>query len=172
MEGTKIMIRSRRSISPSCFGQSSGLPVYYRKLAGNISDVSTIRQLIRDLSFLEIDNVKLVMDRGFYSEGNTNALFEKSLQIFDCVKKSLRFVQDILDDVRDSMKTRAYYSTEYGINVYSKTIEWSYTAQNLDRKQQKQESEEYIFICILTIKKPSMTELHSIACSIRLKKKY
>lgn len=111
------------------FGQSSGLPVYYRKLAGNISDVSTIRQLIRDLSFLEIDKVKLVMDRGFYSEDNINALFEKHYRFLIGVKKSLRFVQDILDDVRDSMKTRAYYSADYGINVYSKTIEWSYTAQ-------------------------------------------
>jgi len=111
------------------FGQSSRLPVYYRKLAGNISDVSTIKHLINDLSFLEIDKVKLVMDRGFYSEDNINALFEKHYKFLIGVKTSLRLVQNILDDVRDSMKTRAFYSSDYGIYVYSKTIEWSYKAK-------------------------------------------
>lgn len=111
------------------FGQASRLPVYYRKLAGNINDVSTIKHLISDLSFLEIDKVKLVMDRGFYSEDNINALFEKHYKFLIGVKKSLRFVQDTLDDVRDSMKTRACYSSDYGINYYSKTIEWSYKAK-------------------------------------------
>ena len=110
-------------------GQSSRLPVYYRKLAGNISDVATIAQLIRDLSFLDIDKVKLVMDRGFYSHNNINALFEKHYKFLIGVKTSLRFVQDVLDNVRDSMRTRACYSSEYGINYYSKTIEWSYTAR-------------------------------------------
>ena len=110
-------------------GQTSRLPVYYRKLAGNINDVSTIQHLISDLSFLEIDKVKLVMDRGFYSEDNINALFEKHYKFLIGVKKSLRLVQNILDEVRDSMRTRVFYSSAYGIYVYSKTIEWSYTAK-------------------------------------------
>ena len=108
------------------FGQSSRLPVYYRKLAGNINDVSTVRRLLDDLSFLEIGKVKLVMDRGFYSEDNINALFEKHYKFLIGAKKSLQFVQVHLDEVRDSMKTRAYYNSEYKINSYSKTIEWAY----------------------------------------------
>jgi len=111
------------------FGQSSRLPVYYRKLAGNINDVATIRQLIDDLSFLGIGKVKLVMDRGFYSEGNINALFEKHYKFLIGTKKSLQFVKGLLDDVRDSMKTRAFYSSEYKINAYSRTIEWAYKAK-------------------------------------------
>ena len=111
------------------FGQSSRLPVYYRKLAGNINDVSTIQHLIRDLSFLEIDKVKLVMDRGFYSESNINALFEKHYKFLIGIEHSLSFVKTTLDSVRDSMKTRAFYSSDYGINYYSKTIEWSYKAK-------------------------------------------
>ncbi len=108
------------------FGQSSRLPVYYRKLAGNINDVATVKRLLDDLSFLEIGKVKLVMDRGFYSEDNINALFEKHYKFLIGTKKSLQFVQVHLDEVRDSMKTRAYYNSEYKINSYSKTIEWAY----------------------------------------------
>ena len=105
------------------------MPVYYRKLAGNINDVATVKRLLDDLSFLEIDKVKLVMDRGFYSEDNINALFAKHYKFLIGAKKSLRFVKDVLDDVRESMKTRAYYSSEYKLNSYGKTIEWSYKAK-------------------------------------------
>ncbi|MDY6353075.1 MAG: transposase, partial [Lachnospiraceae bacterium] len=31
------------------FGEKSGLPFYYRKLAGNIPDVKTVTELIREL---------------------------------------------------------------------------------------------------------------------------
>ena len=59
------------------FGENSRLPVYYRKLPGNISDVKTIQNLLADIDFLQIGKVKLVMDRGFYSENNINALYQK-----------------------------------------------------------------------------------------------
>ena len=36
------------------FGEESGLPFYYRKLAGNIPDVKTIRELLRELDVLGI----------------------------------------------------------------------------------------------------------------------
>ena len=55
------------------FGQDSGLPFYYRKLAGNTPDSKTIGALIADLNQIGYKKVKLVMDRGFYSAANVNA---------------------------------------------------------------------------------------------------
>ncbi len=55
------------------FGQDSHLPFYYRKLPGNITDVTTVRNLLSEMDFLVHQKVKLVMDRGFYSESNVNA---------------------------------------------------------------------------------------------------
>lgn len=52
------------------FDEKSKLPVYYRKLPGNITDVKTIQNLLKDIDFLQMDKVQLVMDRGFYSETN------------------------------------------------------------------------------------------------------
>ena len=56
------------------FGEESSLPFYYRKLAGNIPDIKTIRELIRELDILGYSKTKLVMDRGFCSTDNINAL--------------------------------------------------------------------------------------------------
>lgn len=40
-------------------GEKSGLPVYYRKLPGNITDVKTLKNLTREIEFLEIAKVKV-----------------------------------------------------------------------------------------------------------------
>ena len=59
------------------FGEKSGLPFYYRKLAGNIPDVKTVTELIREPDILGYKKVKLVMDRGYYSADNINGLYKQ-----------------------------------------------------------------------------------------------
>jgi hypothetical protein len=53
------------------FGQKSRLPAYYRRMRGNNSDVSTLRATVKLLDVLGADALHLVLDRGFYSERNT-----------------------------------------------------------------------------------------------------
>lgn len=105
------------------FGEDSGLPFYYRKLAGNISDISTLKKLLADLKQLDFGKVKLVMDRGFYSEANINALYQNNLKFLIATKVSLKFVQKELDKVRDSIKTRTNYNSIYQLYSYSTAIE-------------------------------------------------
>jgi hypothetical protein len=57
------------------YGQTSGLPGYYRRLPGSISDVSTLGNTIASLGFAGHNKLSFVMDRGFYSEANIDALF-------------------------------------------------------------------------------------------------
>lgn len=52
------------------FGETSHLPFYYHKLAGNIPDVKMITNQLSEFAVLGFSKVKLVMDRGFYSESN------------------------------------------------------------------------------------------------------
>lgn len=108
------------------YGEQSRLPVYYRKLPGNITDVKTIRKLMLDLDFLKIEKVKLVLDRGFYSEENINSLYQNHHKFLIAVQKSLKFVQAKLDEVRDTMRSRACYSSKFQINFHSCTIDWNY----------------------------------------------
>ena len=65
------------------FGEESNLPFYYRKLSGNIPDSKTIEHLLADLNNLGFSKVKLVMDRGFYSQANVNMLYKAHLVLFD-----------------------------------------------------------------------------------------
>ena len=100
------------------YGQQSRLPVCYRKLPGNITDVSTVKKLLLDLDFLRLDKVKLVMDRGFYSTDNINALYKSRYKFLIAVKISLKLVQQRLDKVREKMLSRAHYSSKDKLNYY------------------------------------------------------
>jgi transposase len=111
------------------FGEESNLPFYYRKLAGNIPDVKTVKGLLADIDFFGYDKIKLVMDRGFYSEGNINELYRNHLKFLIAAKTSLKFVKTELDKVRDSIRTWTKYSQKYDLYACSSKIDWSYTQE-------------------------------------------
>ena len=81
------------------FGEKSNLPFYYRKLAGNIPDVKTVKHLLSELDFLSSSPVKLVMDRGFYSDANINSLFQNHcslLNSINCFRYTLPRLRQLL----------------------------------------------------------------------------
>ena len=43
------------------FGEKSNLPVYYRKLPGNVPDVKTVVNLLKEARILGIDKMSLVL---------------------------------------------------------------------------------------------------------------
>lgn len=85
------------------FGEESRLPFYYRVLAGNIPDSKTVMHLLNSPDTLGFSKVKLVMDRGFYSEANINALFKEHRKFLMSVKLSLSFVRAALDTIYDGL---------------------------------------------------------------------
>lgn len=127
------------------YGQKSRLPVYYRKLPGNISDVSTVRNLIADLDEMHYDKVQLIMDRGFYSEANVNALYQNHIKFLMGTRIGLKFVQVHLDQVRESMKGRSSYSSAEKLHYHSEMIRWQYE-ETKKRSQETIHSEKRMYL--------------------------
>lgn len=111
------------------FGETSGLPFYYRKLAGNIPDSKTVKHLLEDLDILGFGKAKFVMDRGFYSEDNINGLYKAHVKFLVGVKLSLKFIRKHLDEVYDDI--RMFTNYDESINTYGCTVstEWDYTQE-------------------------------------------
>ena len=107
-------------------GEESGMPVYYRVLPGNISDVTTIRKLAKDIDFLEIDKLKLVLDRGFYSASNINALFKGHHKFLIGVKANNGFVSRLVGKAKEEMHDFAHYSVDHEVYHWSSMEEWPY----------------------------------------------
>ena len=110
-------------------GERSMLPVYYRKLPGNIPDVKTIENLLKDIDFLDLEKLKLVMDRGFYSEKNINDLMKHHHKFLIGVKTSLKIVGRHLNQLRDDLVTRINYNSELHLYVKTFADEWDYTEE-------------------------------------------
>lgn len=111
------------------FGETSGLPFYYRKLAGNIPDVKTVTHLLDDLDILGFSKTKFVMDRGFYSAQNINGLYQEHVKFLVGVKLSLRFIKKNLDAIYDDV--RMFTNFDEGTNTYGYTVtsEWDYVQE-------------------------------------------
>ena len=105
------------------------LPVYYRKLAGNITDVKTIENLVKDATFFKLEKLKLVMDIGFYSEKNINDLMKHHHKFLIGAKLSLSLVINRLNKIRDDFVIRFNYNSELKLYVMSFTEEWEYTEE-------------------------------------------
>ena len=111
------------------FGEKSGLPFYYRKLAGNIPDSKTVKHLLEDLDILGFGKTKFVMDRGFYSEKNINGLYQDHIKFLVGVKLSLSFIRKNMDGIYDDI--RMFMNFDESINTYGVTVttEWNYTQE-------------------------------------------
>ena len=109
------------------FGERSGLPFYYRKLAGNIPDTKTVKHLLEELDILGFGRTKFVMDRGFYSEENINGLYREHIKFLVGARIGLKFIKKHLDEVYDDI--RMFNNFDEGINTYGYTVkaEWNYT---------------------------------------------
>jgi transposase len=108
------------------FGQESGLPAYYRKLPGNITDVMMVDNLLKGIKHLDLKKVSLVMDRGFYSEKNVNAMYKGHHKFIIGAKISLKFIQEQLKGERDGFDNRENYNSETGLFIKTGTMEWNY----------------------------------------------
>lgn len=108
------------------FGQQSGLPFYYRKLAGNIPDVKTLRKLLADLNTLGYEKVKVVLDRGFFSAANINGLYSHHLKFLIAARLPLKLVETHLDPVRETMRNWNHYHQAYQLYAFSLPITWNH----------------------------------------------
>lgn len=80
------------------FGQESRLPVYYKRLPGNITDVSTLSNFLKTMNFLDNKKLHLVLDKGFYSNANVDELFAAHHKFTLGVSIHLKWVQEIVDE--------------------------------------------------------------------------
>jgi transposase len=86
-----------------------------------------VQNLLADIDFLSLEKVQLVMDRGFYSEDNINALFRQHYKFLIATRTSLLFVRRKLDEVRNSLVSRPHYSSKYGLYYDSFMLDWDYS---------------------------------------------
>lgn len=122
------------------YGEDSCLPFYYRKLAGNISDVSTIKQMLRDMDFLGCKRIKFVMDRGFYSEKNVTDFFIERLKFLMGTKLSIKYVRSELENVTGELRSWDNFLPQTAVYGVTAPIEWKFKRFRSHKKDEVAET--------------------------------
>jgi transposase len=86
------------------FGQNGQLPVYFQRLPGNITDVSTIHNLLKTFKALEMKSLSYVLDKGFYSKKNVDEMTSSQHKFLIAVPLNNKWVQKAIDDVYETIQ--------------------------------------------------------------------
>lgn len=108
------------------YGEKSGLPFYYRQLAGNIPDVKTVNTLVRELDAMGYGKVKFVMDRGFYSKENIDHLYQHHHKFIVAVSTKLSFVKQHIAELGEGIRDHSNYNSDFALGMVSHNISWDY----------------------------------------------
>jgi transposase len=119
------------------FGEESRLPFYYKTLAGNIPDSKTVETILADLTDLGFDKVKLVMDRGFYSEANIVSLYKARRKFLIATKTSLVYVREKINIAFEQIHSVNNYNHDYGLYGHTLQTEWYYKKRDGTNTQKR-----------------------------------
>lgn len=87
------------------YGQQSRMPVYYRHLPGNISDVTTLKKTMQLLDYAGIKRLCFVMDMGFYSQVNIDELYERRYNFLLAAPSGRRWISAIINEQWDTLNS-------------------------------------------------------------------
>lgn len=72
-------------------------PIAFTKQSGNLADVVTIANAVKQLSALGVKTTEIVTDNGYYSEQNLSELFQAGFDFITLVKTNLKWVKPEID---------------------------------------------------------------------------
>jgi hypothetical protein len=93
----------------------SGLPVWYKDISGNITDVSIVRALLREAEGIGAGRMRLCMDRGFYSKMNIDALMDGHMKFLIGLKTSYSYVSKAISEHFGELRSWLNYDGKHHV---------------------------------------------------------
>ncbi len=122
------------------FGEESNLPFYYRKMPGNISDVTTLKNLITEIKNMGCEKIKFVMDRGFYSKENIDILYKHDVKFLLAARSGLKYIRESITKEKENIRSWNNYREQYDLYAHTTQLTWEYSQYN--HKTQREEKEK------------------------------
>jgi len=103
------------------FSQKMHQPVYYRLVNGNITDVSSMKLCVDELS---LKKLTFIADKGFYSKKNIDYLIENQLNYIIPLHRNNNLIDfKPIQQENFKVKLKTYF-------IYQKRVIWYYTYEN------------------------------------------
>lgn len=103
-------------------GHTSHLPLFFRTMPGSIHDVSTMDESLKRLDLVDARRLHMVMDKGFYSEENVDAMFRRHMRFLAGIPFTTSLSLDAVERHRnDEMISYRHYCCVLGDELYADT---------------------------------------------------
>ena len=96
--------------------QGSNLPLFFRYVAGNIIDVSTLTKTILELKELNINTKFAILDAGYLTDVNTKELYDDGIAFVSRLKENRKLYKEIVAEHLPTLREQEYfvsYNTRY-----------------------------------------------------------
>jgi hypothetical protein len=103
--------------------QGTNLPLYFRYVAGNIVDVSTLTKTMLELKALNIDTRFAILDAGYLTDENTKEMFEAGISFVTRMRENRTLYREIIAEHLPTLRAEenfVSYNTRY---AYIKRVE-------------------------------------------------
>lgn len=111
------------------------LPIYYKIHDGSINDVSTLRNILKEGYAFNMKNLTFVMDKGFFSKGNIDALYSFNYHFIVSMAFTTNAAFEAVDKVRDTIRhPRNVVCTSNKEYLYASSFETHWGSKDLNRK--------------------------------------
>jgi transposase len=85
--------------------KESGMPLYFRYMAGNIVDVTTLSTTVAELAKMGVNTAFALIDAGYYSEENVKNLFASGIAFLTRLPAGRRLYKDLIQTHSDDLET-------------------------------------------------------------------
>ncbi len=102
--------------------QISKLPLFYRFLPGNISDVSTLETTIHELKRMGVQNSFALLDAGYFSEKNIKDLYSRKIDFLTRLPANRTIYRDIILKKTNDLESLKYTQISGNRTVFVKKI--------------------------------------------------
>lgn len=128
--------------------QETGLPIYFRYVAGNIVDVSTLVTTIAELKASGMNTKFAIMDAGYYSAENATTLLNANISFISRLKETTNLYDSLLKEHLPTLESEDNLVAYNGRYVYIKCTKCSLTQEKMGyayicRDLERRNSESY-----------------------------
>jgi transposase len=89
------------------FGETSKLPIFQTTYSGSLTDVTTLKTTLQLASGLKLNNLSIVMDKGFSRKDNIDTMLndDEGIRFLIALPKTLNFVKEQIQSENQSIDT-------------------------------------------------------------------
>jgi hypothetical protein len=103
--------------------QGTNLPLYFRYVAGNVVDVSTLTKTILELKALNINTKFAILDAGYLTEENTKELFDANISFVTRLRENRKLYKEIVAEHLNTLRDEENFVSYNARYAYIKRIE-------------------------------------------------